>query len=218
MYKFLIFDLDGTIIDTIDDICFAINSALEEIGIPWRYDRESTKTLIGDGAVALIHRALRHLDDPEHFEKLKPIYMALYKKHQTERARPFPGLHAALTDLKNAGVRYAVVTNKPDALAKVIVPMHFGEGFYEKIYGINDGDPVKPDPYFVRRYMKEVGAKPEECLYVGDSHVDIATARNAGIPVALCGWGYEVDYSFVKADADYFVSTPEELKALVLKN
>ena len=216
MYRFLIFDLDGTILDTIDDICFAINSALEQIGLPWRYDRESTKTLVGDGAVALIHRALRHLDDEEHFNQLKPVYMDLYRKHQTERARPFPGLNAVLEKIKCAGARYAVVTNKPDALAQVIVPMHFGEGFFEKIYGICEGDPVKPDPCFVHKYMKEAGAKPEECLYVGDSHVDIATAKNAGLECALCGWGYEVDYSLIEKDADYYVKTPEEFERLIL--
>ena len=166
----------------------------------------------------LIHRALRHLDDEEHFEQLKPVYMALYKKHQTERAHPFLGLNPVLEDIKRAGVRMAVVTNKPDALAQVIVPMHFGDGFYDRIYGINEGDPVKPNPHFVYRYMEEVGAKPEECLYVGDSHVDIATARNAGIKVALVGWGYEVDYGAIEKDADYFVRTPEEFRALILKD
>ena len=218
MYKYLIFDLDGTILDTIDDICFAINAALEEIGLPWRYDREGTKRLVGDGALMLIHRALREKDDPEHFEKLKPVYMSLYKQHQTERARPFPKLNGVLTEIKRKGVRMAVVTNKPDALAQVIVPMHFGEGFYDRIYGIKEGDPVKPNPHFVHLYMKEVGAKPEECLYVGDSHVDIATARNAGIKVALVGWGYEVDYGAIIKDADYFAKTPEEFASLILSD
>lgn len=218
MVKYLIFDLDGTILDTIDDICFAINTALEEAGLPWRYDRQSTKTLIGDGADALIHRALRDKDDTEHFATLKPIYMALYKKHQTERAKPFPGLNEALKEIKDHGVRLAVVTNKPDALAQVIVPMHFGEGFFERIYGIKEGDPVKPDPYFVHKYMKEAGACNEECLYVGDSHVDVATGHNAGLKVVLCGWGYEVDYAAIKDTAESFVTSPEEFKRLVLSD
>lgn len=218
MYKYLIFDLDGTILDTIDDICFAINTALKEVGLPWSYDREGTKTLVGDGADMLIHRALRHMDDPIHFETLKPVYMKLYKEHQTERAHPFPGLNEVLERIRSAGVRMAVATNKPDALAQIIVPMHFGEGFYDRIYGIKEGDPVKPNPHFAHLYMNEVGAKPEECLYVGDSHVDIATARNAGIKVALCGWGYEVDYASIVKDADYFVRTPEEFARLILSD
>lgn len=215
MYNYLIFDLDGTILDTIDDITFAINSALEQKGYPWRYDREGTKTLVGDGADALLHRALRNHDNPEEFQLLKPVYMALYKEHQTERAKPFLGLNAVLTELKNQGIRMAVVTNKPDALAQVIVPMHFGEGFFERIYGINEGDPVKPNPAFVFKYLNEVGAKPEECLFIGDSHVDIATGHNAGMKVLLCGWGYEVDYEAVKNDADFFAETPEELKRVI---
>lgn len=216
MFKYLLFDLDGTILDTIDDISFAINSALEATGYPWRYDREGTKTLIGDGAEALIHRALRDHDNPIEFARLKPVYMDLYKKHQTERARPFPFLKETLSELKELGVKMAVITNKPNALAQVIVPMHFGEEFFEAIYGIEEGDPVKPNPHFVLRYMKEAGASPKECLYVGDSHVDIATGHNAGLPVALCGWGYEVDYASVKDDAEYFLQNPRELKKIAL--
>ncbi|MCR5349350.1 MAG: HAD hydrolase-like protein, partial [Bacilli bacterium] len=147
MAKHFIFDLDGTLLDTIEDICFAINTALGQCGYSHRYDRESTKTLVGDGAEALMHRALREKgNDPEAFAELKPIYMRLYRDHQTEHARPFDGLKETLIEMKRRGATFCCVTNKPDPLAQTILDMHFGKGFFDMIIGARTEFPVKPDP------------------------------------------------------------------------
>ena len=211
MFKHLIFDLDGTLLDTIEDICFAINTALAQCGYTHQYDRETTKALVGDGAVALLHRALRDQDNPENFAELQPIYMELYRRHQTERAKPYEGLKQTLLKLKEKGVKLYCVTNKPNLLAHTILDMHFGPNFFEEIIGADERFPVKPNPTSTLFCMKEHGADPKETLYVGDSHVDIATGHNAGLPVALCLWGYEVDYEPIKKDAEYLLSHPEDL-------
>ncbi len=212
MYRHLIFDLDGTLLDTIEDICFAINLALKQCGYSHSYDRESCKTLIGDGAEALIHRALRDKgNDPKAVDQLRPIYMELYRIHQVERAKPYPGLKEALIQLKNAGVRLSCVTNKPHALAETILGMHYGEGFFERIIGASKEFPVKPDPTSTLACIKRVGVPAEECLYVGDSHVDIETGHNAKLPVALCLWGYEVDYGPIRDAAEYLLESPKDL-------
>ena len=214
-YRHLIFDLDGTLLDTIDDICFAINKALRECGYDYQYDRESTKALVGDGADMLLHRALRDKGyDAQAFAQLKPIYMEYYRIHQVERAHPFEGLKETLQRLKAKGIRLSCVTNKPDALAHTILDMHFGEGFFDFVLGAKEGLPVKPNPTSTYACMEAVGVAKEQCLYVGDSHVDIATGHNAGLPVALCLWGYEVDYAHIQGDAEYLLSTPEDLLRL----
>ena len=137
--------------------------------------------------------------------------MELYRIHQIERAHPFEGLNKALETLKRKGVKMYCVTNKPNHLAHTILNLHFGEGFFEDIIGADERFKVKPDPESTLYCMKAHNADPSKTLYVGDSHVDIATGHNAGLPVALCLWGYEVDYEPIKGDADILLSDPRDL-------
>lgn len=216
MIRHLIFDLDGTLLDTIEDICYAINTALKQCGYSHSYDRESAKYLIGDGADALLHRALREKgEDVDAFSALKPVYMELYRIHQVERAKPYPGLKETLRELKRQGFTFCCATNKPDPLAHTILDMHYGKGFFDAIIGASESYPVKPNPASTLDCIKRCGYKKEECVYVGDSHVDIATGHNAGLPVALCLWGYEVDYSKIQGDAEFTLTKPEDLATLL---
>ena len=214
-FKHLIFDLDGTLLDTIEDICLAINTALEKCGYPQRFNRETTKALIGDGADALIRRALLEKgSDLQAFSQIKPIYMELYRIHQVERAKPFDGLVNVLNELKDRGVDFCCVTNKPEPLAYTILEMHYGEGFFQKIIGASEEYPVKPHPASTNACIEMLRFKKEDCLYVGDSHVDVETGHNAGLPVALCLWGYETDYPKAIQTADFVLKTPEDLLSL----
>ena len=215
-YRHLIFDLDGTLLDTIEDIAFAINLALEQCGYPQRFNRESARYLIGDGAEALIRRALKEKgSDLQAFNEIKPIYMELYRIHQVEHAHPYEGLVEVLTKLRDAGFSFYCVTNKPDALAHTILDMHFGKGFFKEILGAKPSLKVKPDPEGVHFVMKKHGLNPEECLYVGDSHVDVETAHNAGLPCGLCLWGYETDYPTYIPKAERTFAKPQDLLLLV---
>lgn len=212
MIRHLIFDLDGTLLDTITDITYAMNKALEETGFPYRYDREGTKALIGDGADECIRRALREKgSDLQCFNRLKPAYMRLYRDHQTEHAKPFPSLKETLVELKKRGFDFCCVTNKPDALASVVLNLNYGEGFFACIIGQSDAYPRKPDPAAVFACMERCGFRKEECVYIGDSHVDIQTGHNAGLPVVLCTWGYETDYASCRGEAEMVIACHEEL-------
>ena len=212
MFRHLIFDLDGTLIDTIEDIRGAINAALLQCGYTYQYDREGTKSLIGDGADALLRRALREKGgDLQAFSTLKPVYMELYRQHNLDIAAPFEGLKEALAKLAEQGVDFCCVTNKPEHLAHAVLESRYGKGFFACIIGASDEYPVKPHPASTEACIAKMGYKKEECLYVGDSHVDIATGHNAGLPVALCTWGYEVDYAPILGDADYVLNHPSDL-------
>lgn len=216
MYKHLIFDLDGTLIDTIEDIRFSINTALAECGYDYSFDREGTKALIGDGADALLHRALKEKgEDLRAFSTLKPVYLELYRKHNLDIAAPFPGLKETLAELKGKGIDFCCVTNKPDPLAHAVLELRYGKDFFSCIIGASDEYPVKPHPASTLACIEKMGYKKEECLYVGDSHVDIATGHNAGLKVALCLWGYEVNYASIKEDADYLLSEPSDLRNIL---
>ena len=211
-YRHLIFDLDGTLLDTIKDICFAMNEALEATGYPYRYDRDTTRRLIGDGADTCVRRALQERgNNPEDFNKLRPVYMERYAKYQTAHAVPFPGLKEVLTGLKARGVKLYCLTNKPHKLAQEVLELNYGKGFFEDILGAKEGIPVKPDPTGTLLLLKKNHIDSKEALFVGDSHVDIETAHNAGLPCLLVKWGYELDYPHYEKQAEYVISVPEDL-------
>jgi phosphoglycolate phosphatase len=156
MYKALIFDLDGTLLDTITDITEAINEALKECGYQYSYDRESTKTLIGDGSDTLVRRALREKSgDVDAFSKLNRVYMPLYLEYQNRHTKPFPGIVEALEELKKAGVDCFIVSNKPDHLVQDLIPRYFKDGLFKECHGIKNGESVKPDPHQVNRIIEK---------------------------------------------------------------
>ena len=212
----LIFDLDGTLLNTIVDINAAINEALRRCGYDYSFSVPDTRYLIGDGADALVRRALKENGgDLRRFQELKAVYMPLYKALQCDHVAPFPGLKETLEEARRSGYSFYVSTNKPHALALDVLTATYGEGFFSGILGAKEGQPVKPDPTGVLSLMEEFGLKKEECVYVGDSHVDVLTARNAGIPVILVGWGYETNYPEWKDKADYFVEDRAALVSLL---
>ena len=216
-YRSLFFDLDGTLLDTIEDIAFAINEALRQTGFPGHFDRDSAKALIGDGADMLVRRALKEKgEDLQAFRTLKTAYMPLYRDHQKDHAHPFEGMMETLMSLRKNGISLFVVTNKPDHLAKAVVEEKIGKGIFYEILGIKEGEKVKPDPYLVNRIVKEKGLDKRECLYVGDSHVDVETAKNAKMDSCLCLWGYgNYALPFVQ-EATYSINSPKELLSVVL--
>ena len=216
MFKHLIFDLDGTLLDTIPDIASAVNDALKQAGYDYSYDIAGVKTLIGDGADILVHRALRDHDTPEAFQALKEVYMPLYRDYQNLHTKPFDGLTPVLDELISKGYKLYIASNKPDALAQVVVRAHYGERF-SFISGQQIGEPVKPNPIIVNRILDRFALKKEECLYIGDSHVDIETASNAGISSCLVTWGYGCYTKELCDKATYVIHKPEELIQLVSK-
>lgn len=212
MFENFIFDLDGTILDTIDGIMNAVNEALEACGYEYRYDREGTKPLIGNGAKVLIQRALKEKgNDPVAFAEMEAKYMPAYARQQLTGTRPFVDVSKTLQILKNRGKNLFVATNKPHDLAKVIVPKYYPEDTFKSIVGVRPGGPVKPNPKSVLDIMKENGLDPRLTLYVGDSHVDFETGHNAGLKVCLVKWGYDFYTPELCRSADYVISDPKGL-------
>ncbi len=218
MIKNLIFDLDGTLLNTLPDITRAINDALKAEGYGYSFSLEEAKSLIGGGAERLVRKALKDKgDDPVAFASLKKAYMPLYKAYQEDSTKPFDGLEETLHDLKGKGISMFVVSNKPDSLAQIVVP-HYLPGLFKGISGQKEGELPKPNPSSTLRIIEDFSLSKEETLYVGDSSFDVETAHNAGLKSVLVLWGYGFYTAELKARADYVISFPEELEKLVIAN
>lgn len=216
MYKNVIFDLDGTILDTIGDITTALNVSLQQCGYSFSYDNEGTKKLIGMGAHNIISRVFKnrsHTD--EEFDHLLKVFSANYKIYQGKTTRPYPEIIPFLNDLKRSGVKIFVASNKPDHLAKEIVEKVFGKNYFDDVFGHQEGKPEKPNRYLVDLIMTKHSATPSNTLFVGDSDVDVATGINARIDAALVTWGYGDYQKQLLDDATFVSKTVSQLKSIV---
>lgn len=210
--KNYIFDLDGTLLDTIEGIRIAINLALKNAGYDYSFDKEGTKHLIGEGADVLLHRALKEKDTPENFLALKKEYLPLYHLEQEDHTYLFPNLKESLERMKKEGARLFVCTNKPDSFAKRIVEKMYGPSFFEEICGQIEGLPVKPDPRIPNYLIEKYHLTREDTLFVGDSKTDVATGKNAKLKTALCLWGYGFYTKELLDKTDYLFHSPKELE------
>ncbi len=213
--KAVILDLDGTLIDTIGGIAYAANKAIAKFGFE-PLDRAFYVKAIGNGAKALIERAVGGSDkNPE----LNPIVLADFLDEYTRNWQIdlsiYPGMEDLVKTLNQKGVKVAINTNKPNDIAQKIVRSFFSEELIFEIVGSQKLFPNKPDPTGVWETLKHIGAKPEDCFYVGDSNVDIQTARNAGIPSIAVTWGYGNPEELT--GYDYKVNSAKEIEAIVLR-
>lgn len=209
--KALIFDLDGTLLDTITDIRRAINDALSACGFTYSYSKRECHSLVGDGADTLIHRALGEFDNDANFKRLKSEYMPRYKEYQGAHTKPFNGIVPTLKYLKDKGVILGVCTNKPDELAHIILSNFFPADFFDAIYGVKEGEKPKPDPHNVLKIMDEFSLDSSNTVFVGDSLPDLLTANNASLPLALCLWGYGNYKPALLNEARYIMDKPKDL-------
>jgi phosphoglycolate phosphatase len=187
-YDLVIFDLDGTLLDTLDDLKNAVNAALALRGAPAR-TREQVRAAIGDGLRMLLTRSLPARAPDAEISETIADFKAFYDSHIDVETTPYPGIVGLLVALTDAGVKICVNSNKYDAAVKALCESHF-YGFYERAFGESAETPKKPSPAAAARIMKEVGVTPRRTLYVGDSAVDLETAKNAGIAAAWVSWGF----------------------------
>lgn len=216
MVKNVIFDLDGTLLDTIGDIKDAINDALKAADFSYRYDKDECRFLIGDGADNLVHRALKELDNPTNFEKLKKEYMPRYKEYQNRHTKPFDGVLESLKYLKNHGISLFVCTNKPDAYAQIIISKFFDASLFSAIRGLQEGEEPKPNPAIVNYFVDSFHLDRKETLFVGDSITDLHTAKNSDLPLALCLWGYGFYDEALLKEAKMVLVKPLDLEKIIL--
>lgn len=213
----IIFDLDGTLLDTLQDLHENVNHALQEYGYPLR-TREEIRSFVGNGIEMLMRRALPHEVSETEFSKV----FALFKKHYSENLNnhtaPYPGIISLLGELKKRNVLLGVVSNKFQYGVDQLVNEFFS-GYIQVAVGTGPGLRPKPAPDAVDAALERLGLKKGEDLlfYVGDSDVDILTARGAGIPVVSVSWGFKNREFLEGFDPDYMVDRPEEILTLIDK-
>ena len=215
MYPYVIFDLDGTLLNTIDDLAGAGNHVCALHGWPV-HPVEAYKRMVGNGIPKLVERFAPSGTDRETLDRAFQEFMVWYGIHKEDRTAPYPGVPQAVQALKEAGVSVAVLSNKADRIAGPVVE-HYYPGVFPFIQGAVDGLPVKPDPILLHRLMERMGADPAVTLFVGDSNVDIQTAKNGGLTSCGVLWGFRSRQELEGEGADYLAGTPAELERIILE-
>lgn len=208
-YKTIIFDLDGTLLDTLEDLADACNYALRQVGAPERSLSE-VRCFVGNGIARLMELAIPGgLEDPD-YEKGLAVIRAYYDTHNQIKTAPYAGILELLDELKARGCRLAVVSNKPDSSVKPLVKDYFGDRF-EAAIGDQAGIARKPAPDLVLKALEDMDVTLEDAVYVGDSEVDLLTAKNTGLPCISVTWGFRDRETLAEAGATVYANTPEEL-------
>lgn len=216
MYKNVIFDLDGTLLNTLEDLADAANWVCTRHG--WStHTVEEFKYFVGNGAPKLLERVAPpdvELTDELRCQTLEE-FTQRYNAHRSDKTTAYPGVLEAVRRLKEAGVTLAVLSNKPHEAAQPVVERYY-PGLFHKVQGALPDMPVKPDPTLLRRLMGELGATPSDTLFVGDSNVDIRTAKNGGLTGCGVLWGFRTRQELEAEGADYIVDSAQALVELIL--
>lgn len=210
-YQTAIFDLDGTLLNTLEDLWNATNLALAHYGWMLRTEDE-VRRFVGNGTRVLLDHAVPGGEKNPKFEQVMEYYKKAYEQHQFDHTQPYPGIPEALKTLADRGVKMAIVSNKPDFAVKDLNQKFFGLDF---ACGDKAGQNRKPAPDVVFEAMQALGADPGSTVYVGDSEVDIETAKNAGLPCISASWGFRSKPWLIDHGAQTFADTPEDLIKLI---
>ena len=211
-YQACIFDLDGTLCDSVESIAVCANRALKDFGM-----KEATiadfKVFVGDGVDVLIRRLLKFGGDEKgaHFEKVKARYMEYFKEGCLLNVKPYPGIVEALQELKKQGARLGVLSNKPHENTVEVIREVFGEGVFDLVQGQSDAFPRKPDPAGALYLAKQFGVKPEACMYMGDTGTDMETGTAAGMYTVGVLWGFRDEKELREHRADCVISDAADL-------
>lgn len=190
MKKLVIFDLDGTLLNTIADLAAATNQALRHFGYP-THETEAYRFFVGNGINKLFERALPDGErTEENILKIRSRFVPYYDEHNADLSRPYPGIPELLSTLQKQEIRMAVASNKYQAATRKLISHYFPEINFVEVLGQREGIPAKPDPSIVYDIMRKAEVKNEEVLYVGDSNVDMQTAHHAGVTAIGVAWGF----------------------------
>lgn len=214
MTKAVIFDLDGTLLNTLGDLTAAVNHALAVHGLPTRTEAE-VRTYLGDGVRELVVRACPADTDEDTRSGVMAAYLPYYAAHNMDLTRPYEGVLSLLTDLQQAGYRIAVVSNKHDAGVQALCARFFGD-VLDLAVGADGSRPLKPAPDGVLYAMERLQVSPDAVWYVGDSVQDVRTAHNAGVKCVAVTWGFQDADRLAAERPTVMAHTAAELKAAIL--
>ena len=214
-YKAVLFDMDGTLLDTLDDLWAAVNATMKLFGYPER-TREEVRQFVGNGVTRLLELALPGGASDPRFDEAVSAYRAYYASHSEGKTAPYPGVPELVQRLTDAGIACAVVSNKPDRTTKLLAEKFFPE--IRVAAGENEAAGIrrKPAPDMVFAAVRELGVQLSDCVYVGDSEVDLDTGRAAGMDVISVLWGFRDREILEREGAVRFAASPEELYEAVL--
>ena len=214
--KACIFDLDGTLTNTLESMTYSVNLTLKEMGLS-QITKDQCRMFVGNGARVLIEESLKVSGDPKasRIEEGMKIYGRIFDQNCTYHVTPYEGIPEMLKALKDRGIHLAVLSNKPDRQTVKVVKEIFGDNIFDYAQGQKDGIRRKPAPDGVWYLMEQMQVSKEECLYIGDSEVDAATGKNAGLMTIGVLWGFRDRKTLETAGADHLIERPEELLQFV---
>lgn len=214
-YKAIIWDLDGTLLNTLQDLTDAVNHSLEKYGLPVR-TKEEIRAIVGRGIRHLVENAVPAGTDPATTDTVFGEFCTYYATHSADTTAPYGGIQAMLAALSRAGIKMAIVSNKADFAVQDLAKQYFGEEITLAV-GAREDMPKKPAPDMVEYALSRLGVSKSEAAYVGDSEVDVITARNTGMDCLSVSWGFRSPETLRDAGAERIFSTPEELMDAILK-
>ncbi len=215
-YNTIIWDMDGTLLDTLDDLADSVNEALAEFRLPIR-TRDEIRSFIGNGVARLIELSVPEGKQHPQYEEILTFFKSCYKRNCRNKTKPFDGLDKMLQELGNRGYRMAIVSNKADPAVKELARLYFGDTISVAL-GDAEGFRRKPYPDTVFKAIRLLEADKASAIYIGDTEVDIATAKNAGIDCICVTWGYRSRSELQAAGAKLIADSPDELAEILMQH
>lgn len=212
--KVAIFDLDGTLVNSLADIAEAANHAMKQLGFP-THELDKFNYFVGDGLKELIPRVLPQ-DRQDKYDEALEIYKEYYGTHYMVKTSVYDGIKPLLEKLSENGVTLAVASNKTEVFTKNVVSHYFGDSLFSAVYGRAENRATKPDPAILNVIMQQLDVKPSDCFMIGDTNVDIRTGKNAGIKTIGCLWGFRTLEELKEAGANFIAQKPENIAEFIL--
>lgn len=218
MIKCAMFDLDGTLVNTIEDLARAAAFTVEQLGYNKKWSMSDYTSFVGNGAKLLVSRSFDNTLDEEQLENALEVFKKKYQQILLDNAYAYDGIKESLEYIKQQGIYLAVVTNKPHKAAVKMVEEIFGRDYFDVIVGAVEDKPKKPDRYMPSLALSKLQISGDEVIFFGDSDVDIKTARAIGACAVACSWGYRSEDSLKKAVPDAIIYKPIYIKNFFEKN
>lgn len=217
-YKLVVFDLDGTLVNSLRDLAIAVNEGLRKAGLS-THSVEEYRIFVGNGREKLVERAMGESYGDEKLRAIvKDTFDSYYKEHCNDNTVPYIGCDLLLNKLKKAGIKTAVLSNKPDEFVEKILRKTYPEHSFDIAWGKKKQFPTKPSPEALNAIIEKLGVKKSECLYIGDSDVDIFTAGNAKVDMIGVDWGFRTRAELENASAGFVASSADQILEYINEN